>query len=90
MHFNIEVNVLIAGSLFYQNKPLVRNKTIGKMRLYLKQKQKALPVMFEDLHITSVAKLGMMHSLKISLRLGAKNMPERFIRIILVFISSHV
>lgn len=64
MHVNIEENFLTARSLFYQNKPLVRNKTIGKVRLYLKKK-KALSVMFEDLHITSVAKLDMMHSLKI-------------------------
>lgn len=34
----------------------------------------------------SLVKLVLMPSLQISFRLGVKNMPERFIRIILVFI----
>lgn len=90
----MEVNALTAISLFYQNKPLVRNKTIGKVRLYLKQtnkpKQTKKLCQFCLICTLPLAKLDMMPSLKISFRLGAKNVPERFIRIILVFISSHL
>jgi len=93
MHFNVETNLVTDRSLSCQNKPLVRNKTVGKVRLYLKQNNTIQPK-----SLVSYAG-GFAHHLRcrirynaliknISLRLGAKNMPEAFIRISLVFISS--